>query len=161
MVKFCRWVKIRLGSSTSYSIDLFFLVHADTAPLVTKHCVVVDNVEVVDAVDSQNSFPTFVDLVGVVLSIKWFLWSTYMSFEADIVWETKIKMRNMLVVLILPGRVQSQAWTDGEREARVILYDADDLYLLCSTSIIVVVLIVVHAAWIVVQCTCCLMSGLL
>ena len=57
-------------SSKSYSIDLFFLPHAATAPLVTKHCVVVDNVEVVDAVDSQNSFPTFVDLVGVVLSIK-------------------------------------------------------------------------------------------
>ena len=56
--------------STSYSIDLFFLPHAATAPLVTKHCVVVDNVDVVDAVDSQNSFPTLVDLVGVVLSIK-------------------------------------------------------------------------------------------
>ena len=55
--------------STSSGVTArFFRLHAINAPvwLTLKHWVVVDKVDVVDAVDSQNSFPTRDGLVESV-----------------------------------------------------------------------------------------------
>ena len=59
--------EISTFASTSGSTARFFLPQATRALvawLTAKHWVVVDNVDVVDAVDCQNSLPTLGDLVA-------------------------------------------------------------------------------------------------